>query len=65
MKRYCLVFLLVFAMIGLVAPAYSAEEVRPLPSRQEGIFIARDFQFQNGEALSEMKLAYTTLGAPQ
>jgi homoserine O-acetyltransferase len=42
-----------------------AEEVRPLPNRQEGIFIVRNFQFQSGESLPEMKLAYTTLGTPQ
>jgi homoserine O-acetyltransferase len=52
-------------VIGLVTFANGAEEVRPLPNRQEGTFIARDFHFQNGETLPEMKLAYTTLGTPQ
>ncbi len=65
MKTYCLVCLLVFLTLSLVAFAYCAEEVRPLPNRQEGIFIVRDFRFQNSETLPEMKLAYTTLGTPQ
>jgi homoserine O-acetyltransferase len=65
MRNYCFVCLLVFAMSGLVAIANGAEEVRPLPNRQEGIFVARNFQFQNGETLPELKLAYTTLGTPQ
>jgi len=56
---------LAFAMLGLAAFANGAEEVRPLPNRQDGIFIARNFQFQSGEALSELKLAYTTLGTPK
>jgi len=65
MKIYCLVFPLIFAMSGLATIVNGAEEVRPLPNRQEGIFIARNFQFQSGETLPEMKLAYTTIGAPQ
>ena len=65
MRNYFLIFLLVFAMLSLVAFAYCAEEVRPLPNRLEGTFIARDFHFQSGETLPELKLAYTTLGAPQ
>ncbi len=65
MRTYCLVYLLVFVVIGLVTFADGAEEVRPLPNRQEGIFIARDFRFLSGETLPELKLAYTTLGTPQ
>ncbi len=62
---YCLVWLSVFVTLSLVVFAYGAEEVRPLPNWQEGIFIARNFQFQSGETLPELKLAYTTLGTPQ
>ena len=65
MRKYCVVCLLVFVMLGPVMLANGAEEVRPLPNRQDGIFIARDFHFQSGETLPEMKLAYTTLGTPQ
>jgi len=65
MRMYRLVWLIVFAMLSLAAFAYGAEEARPLPNRQEGIFIARNFQFQSGETLPEMKLVYTTLGTPR
>jgi homoserine O-acetyltransferase len=52
-------------MFGPVLFADGAEEVRPLPNRQEGTFIARGFQFQSGATLPELKLAFTTLGTPQ
>ena len=65
MRTYCLVYVLAFVMLCPVLFADGAEEVRPLPNRQEGTFIARGFQFQSGETLSELKLAYTTLGTPQ
>jgi len=65
MKTYCFGYLLAFVMLGMVPFADSAEEARPLPNRQEGVFIARDFHFQSGETLLELKLAYTTLGTPQ
>ncbi|MGZ3494897.1 MAG: alpha/beta fold hydrolase [Thermodesulfobacteriota bacterium] len=54
-----------FAMFGLVVSADGADEVRPLPNREDSIFVARNFKFQSGETLSELKLAYTTLGVPK
>jgi homoserine O-acetyltransferase len=65
MRTYCLVCLLAFGIFGPVAFANGAEGVRPLANLQEGTFIARDFQFQSGETLPELKLAYRTLGTPQ
>jgi len=65
MRTYCLVYFLAFAMFGPVVFANGAEEVRPLPKRQEGTFVALDFRFQSGETLPELKLAYTTFGTPQ
>ena len=65
MRTYCLACLFAFVILGPVLFADGAEEVRPLPNRQEGTFIARDFQFQSGATLLELKLAYTTLGTPQ
>jgi homoserine O-acetyltransferase len=35
------------------------------PDQKEGDFTVRDFQFQNGETLPELRLHYTTLGTPQ
>jgi homoserine O-acetyltransferase len=34
------------------------------PAPKEGSWTARDFRFHTGEALPELRLAYTTLGAP-
>ena len=65
MRTYCLLYLLAFLMFGRVTLANGAEETRPLPNRQEGIFIAHDFHFQSDETLPELKLAYTTLGTRQ
>ncbi len=37
-----------------------AQELHPV----EGDFVARDFRFQSGETLAELRLHYTTLGKP-
>ena len=34
------------------------------PSQKEGSWIARDFRFQTGEVLPELRIHYTTLGEP-
>jgi homoserine O-acetyltransferase len=34
------------------------------PATQEGDFVARDFHFQSGEVLPEVRIHYTTLGKP-
>jgi homoserine O-acetyltransferase/O-succinyltransferase len=34
------------------------------PAPQEGDFVVRDFHFQSGETLAEVRLHYTTLGTP-
>jgi homoserine O-acetyltransferase len=52
-------------MFGPVAFSSGAEDPRSLPNRQEGIFIAKDFRFHNGDVLPELKLGYATLGTPQ
>jgi homoserine O-acetyltransferase len=47
----------------LALPIWAAAPKDPVP--QEGNFIARDFHFQDGEVLPEMRLHYTTLGTPR
>nr|AUN37251.1 homoserine O-acetyltransferase [uncultured bacterium] len=37
----------------------------PLPSASPGDFILKDFKFENGETLPELKLHYVTLGTPR
>lgn len=56
MQTCCLVGILALAMLGPVAAAGGAENVRPLPNRQDGTFVVKDFRFQSGETLPELKL---------
>ncbi len=35
------------------------------PGQKDGDFVAKDFRFQNGETLPEVRLHYTTLGTPR
>ena len=48
----------------LAAPALGAGGA-PYPEQKEGDFLARDFEFQSGEVLPEVRLHYTTLGTPR
>ena len=58
-------YLVVFLLFGTAMLARGADDVRPLPNRQDGTFVIRDFKFQTGETLPELKLGYTTIGTPQ
>ena len=55
------------ALLGLclaaapVAPAAAAD----YPAPQQGQWTARDFRFQSGEVMPQLRLAYTTVGNPQ
>jgi homoserine O-acetyltransferase/O-succinyltransferase len=48
------------ALTSLAAPARAADYSAP----QEGDWIAKDFKFHTGEVMPELKLHYTTIGAP-
>ena len=50
---------LAFAAFG-PAEAQSTEAPKP----QQGVWTAKDFRFHTGQVMPELKLAYTTLGAP-
>jgi homoserine O-acetyltransferase len=52
---------LLAVFLALPAPFASAAD----SNQKEGDFIVRNFQFQNGEVLPELRLHYTTLGTPQ
>ncbi len=52
------ILLLLFAANG------SAQQPAPAVKPQEGDYIARDFHFQSGESLAELRLHYMTLGKP-
>lgn len=49
------------ALLALVAlPAMAAD----YPAPKQGEWIARDFRFHTGEVMPELRIAYTTIGAP-
>jgi homoserine O-acetyltransferase len=52
---------LVAALLAFAAAACAAADY---PAPREGSWVARDFRFHTGETLPELRLAYTTLGAP-
>lgn len=54
--------LLAAAMLSLAAMLPAAAQV---PTATDGVWTLRDFRFQSGAVLPELKLAYTTLGNPQ
>jgi len=55
------VFLARSALFALLSVARAAEYPAPV----EGNYVIRDFHFQSGEALPELRLHYRTLGSPQ
>ncbi len=55
-------WLLVVASLASFPPAWA--QATPLTPR-EGDHVVRNFRFQNGEVLPEVKLHYTTLGTPR
>jgi len=52
--------LLVLALVLIALPAFAADH----PTPKEGSWVVRDFRFHTGETLPELRLHYTTLGAP-
>src|SRR5712692_6300071 len=56
--------LIISACVILTFAASAAPAQTPLPTK-EGDFIARNFKFNSGETLPELKLHYTTLGTRQ
>ena len=58
MERARLLFVLAAALVALGATAAD------YPAPQEGSWVVRDFRFHTGEMLPELRLHYTTVGAP-
>lgn len=59
--RRTLAAVYLFAAATLVAaPSLAAD----YPAPKDGVFIAKDFKFHNGQVLPELKLAYKTIGEP-
>ncbi len=49
---------------GIVALLVSLSAWAQAPAPKEGTYVVKDFRFQSGEVLPELKLHYTTLGSP-
>src|SRR4029077_8244846 len=57
----CVVLFMLGVLLMLVAnPAMAADA----PAPKEGHWVVRDFRFHTGEVLPEVRLHYTTIGAP-
>ena len=52
---------LYFAAVVCLASSAQAADA---PTTKEGDYVVSDFKFRSGETLSELRLHYTTLGAP-
>jgi homoserine O-acetyltransferase len=58
MKTFKAISVLAFVLPSIMAAAAD------YPAPQQGEWIARDFKFHTGEVMPELKLHYTTIGAP-
>src|SRR4030095_2528403 len=56
------ILLCLLASAALLAPAPARAADYPAP--KEGSWVIRDFRFHTGEVLPELRIAYTTVGAP-
>src|SRR6185437_6264076 len=68
--RNCRLAFLLFAAVLIYPTNAFAQTARANARAQtwpthEGDFVVRDFHFRDGETLPELRLHYTTLGAPQ
>ncbi len=59
--RRLLLGVMCLAVVSVFARAADAQD----PTRKEGNFVIRDFRFQGGEVLPELRLHYQTLGTPR
>ncbi|MFN7949367.1 MAG: alpha/beta fold hydrolase [Blastocatellia bacterium] len=57
--------LLILAFSAITALAQTTPPARNYPEPAQGDFTIRDFKFESGETLPELKLHYRTLGTPQ
>ncbi|UGY20444.1 alpha/beta fold hydrolase [Bradyrhizobium septentrionale] len=58
MFRWCAALVAAFVSMSVMAMAAD------YPAPQDGEWIAKDFRFHSGEVMPELRLHYTTLGAP-
>jgi homoserine O-acetyltransferase len=59
-----MIFTRFLAQAMLLLVFASSARAADFPAPQEGSWVVRDFRFHTGEVLPELRLAYTTVGAP-
>ena len=60
-NKPCLPALITVVVLSLIAFSAVAQDY---PAPQEGTWVARDFRFHTGEVMPDLRLHYTTVGAP-
>ena len=60
----CIGLSLILALLAGYADAQKTTAAANWPSPEEGDFVVRDFHFQSGETMPEVRLHYRTLGKP-
>jgi homoserine O-acetyltransferase len=63
-KRMGVLWLVAMMFALGTAGAQNAPDAGGAPTPKEGDYVVHDFHFQSGESLADVKLHYTTLGAP-
>lgn len=51
-------------LLAMLVPAFAADSSNPWAAPKEGDWTARNFRFHGGETLPDVRLHYTTIGAP-
>src|SRR3989475_11691046 len=64
MCRIAFRFLVLAAVIQLLASLLALGQVAAWPGATEGDYVVKNFKFRSGETLAELRLHYTTLGKP-
>ena len=64
MHKYDRVGKVAFAAITLFCTSAALAQQPEYPPPKEGDYISHDFHFESGETLPELRLHYSTFGAP-
>jgi homoserine O-acetyltransferase len=64
MRRHTAALVAILLAAGLARPSAAAAAATESARRSEGDYVIENFRFASGETLPELRLHYTTLGAP-
>jgi hypothetical protein len=63
-QQFLTIFIVTAAFLINVQAQQPGQGSANWPTPREGDFVIHDFHFQSGESLPELRMHYTTLGAP-